>query len=65
MAWNINDDKMLSSIESDLLTMIDAYQFELEECPDLNEDDRKNLISGINLKYKQIDWLNEIKERLS
>jgi len=63
MAWESNDDKMLSSIETELLTLIDAYQFELEEVPDLKEDDRKNLIDGIKFKYKQIDWLRKIKER--
>ena len=30
----------------------------------LSEDDRKNLTSGINFKYKQIDWLHEIKEKI-
>lgn len=64
MNWTEDDDKMLSSIETELLTLIDAYQFELEEIPSTNEDEKKNLINGINFKYKQIDWLKEIKERL-
>ena len=62
--WTKHDTQMLSSIETELLTLIDAYQFELDECPDLNEDDRKNLTSGINFKYKQIDWLHEMKEKI-
>ena len=65
MAWGSNDDKMYSSIESELLTLIDTDQFELEEAPDLKESDRKNLIEGIKFKYKQIDWLRKIKERLT
>ena len=63
--WTEHDTQMLSSIETELLTLIDACQFELEEIHDLSPDDRKNLVGGINLHYKQIDWLNEIKERLS
>lgn len=62
--WTERDIQMLSSIETELLTLIDAYQFELGECPDLNEDERRNLIGGINLKYKQIDWLYEMKEKI-
>ena len=65
IAWTEHDTQMMSSIETELLTIIDACQFELDEIHNLSEDDRKNLISGINLHYKQIDWLNEIKERLS
>ena len=62
--WTERDTQMLSSIETELLTVIDAYQFELEEIPDLDKEDRKNLVDGINFHYKQIDWLREIKERL-
>lgn len=63
--WTKHDTEILSSIETELLTLIDAYQFELDEVPDLDEEERKNIINGINFKYKQIDWLKEIKERLS
>ena len=62
--WAEYDTQMLSSIETELLTLIDAYQFELDECPDLSDGDRRNLIGGINLKYKQIDWLHEMKEKI-
>lgn len=63
--WTELDNQMVSSIEIELLTLIDAYQFELDEVPDLDEEERKNIINGINFKYKQIDWLKEIKERLT
>jgi len=63
--WTEHDTQMLSSIETELLTLIDACQFELEEVPGLDKKDRENLKNGISLHYKQIDWLNEIKERLS
>lgn len=62
--WTEHDTQMLSSIETELLTLIDTYQFELGECPGLSDDDRRNLIGGINLKYKQIDWLHEMKEKI-
>lgn len=59
-----HDTQMFFSIEDELLSVIDAYQFELDECPDLDENDRRNLISGINFKYKQIDWLHEIQKKI-
>ena len=63
--WTELDNQMMSSIETELLTLIDSYQFELDEIHDLPKEDRENLIGGIKLHYKQINWLSEIKERLS
>lgn len=62
--WTELDNQMMSSIETELLTLIDTYQFELDEIHDLPKEDRENLIGGINLKYKQIDWLYEMKEKI-
>ena len=63
--WTELDDKMLSSIESELLTIIDAAQWELSELSDLKEEDKNDLVAGVKFKYKQISWLRELKERFS
>lgn len=62
--WTEYDDKMLSSIETELLTIIDAYQFELDEIHDMSQEEIRNISEGIKFKYKQIGWLKQIKERL-
>ena len=61
--WTEHDDKMLSSIETELLTLIDTYEFTFEN-PHSTEADKKNSEAGISFKYKQIEWLNALKDRI-
>lgn len=63
MSWNADDDKMLSSIEVELLTLIDTYEFTLEN-PHSTIEEKENTEKGIEFKYKQIDWLRGIKDRV-
>ena len=63
MNWTKDDDKMLSSIEMELLTLIDAYGFTFEN-PHSTAEEKENTKKGIEFKYKQIDWLRGIKDRV-
>lgn len=63
MSWTEDDDKMLSSIETELLTLIDAYEFTFEN-PHSTIEEKENTEKGIKFKYKQIDWLRGIKDRV-
>lgn len=63
MGWTEDDDKMLSSIEMELLTSIDAYEFTFGN-PHSTIEEKENTEKGIKFKYKQIDWLRGIKDRV-
>jgi len=63
MNWTEDDDKILSSIEIELLTLIDAYEFTFED-PHSTIEEKENTKKGIEFKYKQIDWLRGIKDRV-